>query len=653
MSRIKGVYDKLGKKWFFTTLILLMVIIIFLVIKFYLYLNLIIGNDTVVKLEASTQFLSLKHQESSTVQYETSITANPFCKTACHATFQDISSGIIINASEFTLKPGTPIKDQYTITAPEKGVGSKLYRFTLKCSSYRTLLCQTEEQQSTRSFLLILEYNLTEGELLQYRELAQKVNQSLQELNQVEAQLLAIENSTAQLSKYTYMEPLIQREEEIRNQTFNLRLSLLKLVSPDNTENPELLLTSYASLPKTANLNKELLELENTLSQDIQEYNLIIKALSEERAGLLNLGEFTNQSELNQSANLFNAVLEFFSEKNTLTEKASRVESLKASISSISMTNQSGQTSQSISLMEITSSPISIIKQEPAPLAITFEEKSKTCCLFGACQACMAASPRKNYPIIILHGHAISESNSAEYSLEGFNMLQEALEKEGYINAGTITLYTPKDIPASSLGYFPAPFSFRASYYFDVFKEPDNYRVIQTKSENIDTHSIRLKELIDMVKYKTGKQKVKVIAFSMGGLVARRYIQVFGSEDIDRLILLGTPNKGITGEVSTLCPVTGGRLECRDMDKASLFMNKLNDNQPYSIPVYNIIGTGCFMLDGSGDGAVLEENARLEHAENFIINGACRSRFAPLHLDLLNIGMYPEVYARINSSLMA
>ena len=57
-------------------------------------------------------------------------------------------------------------------------------------------------------------------------------------------------------------------------------------------------------------------------------------------------------------------------------------------------------------------------------------------------------------------------------------------------------------------------------------------------------------------------------------------------------------------------------------------------------------------MDGKqGDGAVLEESSRLEGVQNFIINGTCRGRAYPLHLELRNIEKYPKVYEIIKKGL--
>ncbi len=443
------------------------------------------------------------------------------------------------------------------------------------------------------------------------------------------------------------------RESALKDKLFSIRVELSSLTSPENTELPFILMQKYIPTSnKLLESENELSTINESLNRNLDEYNTLLKEFKESRATLSSITTPENITELNSTILLFNGLVEFTSKKNPIEEKQARLSSLNQKVSKLS--NSGNLTNITLpKIIEFNLEPITIIYQEPQQIEITFPEKIRECSLLNSPQKCCTdeSCESQNYPIIIVHGHAISESNSAEYSLEGFNQIQDALEEQGYINGGAITLYTEKATPESRLGYFNNPFTFRASYYFDVFKEPENYKVVQTKSENIDTYAIRLKELISIAKYKTGKQKVNIIAFSMGGLVARRYIQIFGSEEVDRLILIGTPNHGTSGEVAAICPVTGGELECRDMDKGSLFINKLNRNQQPGIPVYNIIGTGCSMLDGQGDGAVLEESAKLDFAKNFIIKGKCREKFYPLHLDLLNIEMYPDVYKIIKASL--
>ena len=304
---------------------------------------------------------------------------------------------------------------------------------------------------------------------------------------------------------------------------------------------------------------------------------------------------------------------------------------------------------------EISPAIIAINETPIYDVDITLKEKPPQCCTFNRCGACCVNGDCNNdpalFPVVFIHGHAVNSDVSAEYSLEGFNDIQDKLEEDGYINAGTITLYTARDIEKGLWGWTNAPLSIRASYYFDVFKTPENYIIVQTKSENIDTYAVRLKELLDTILSKTNKPKINLVAFSMGGLVARRYVQIFGAENVNKLILIGVPNHGIFGHVADFCPILGEKLECKDMSADSLFINKLNREALPKIPVHNIIGTGCISDDKLGDGIVLEESAYLKGATNYLINGTCKSKIKPLHLELRDINLYPEVYDIVLNAL--
>lgn len=72
-----------------------------------------------------------------------------------------------------------------------------------------------------------------------------------------------------------------------------------------------------------------------------------------------------------------------------------------------------------------------------------------------------------------------------------------------------------------------------------LFTFPYNWR-----ESNVNT-ALLLKEKINQVKQTSKSPRVDIIAHSMGGLVARQYIEGDGYEnDIDQLITLGTPHRG-------------------------------------------------------------------------------------------------------------
>jgi pimeloyl-ACP methyl ester carboxylesterase len=271
------------------------------------------------------------------------------------------------------------------------------------------------------------------------------------------------------------------------------------------------------------------------------------------------------------------------------------------------------------------------------------------CCVFGNCKPCCTtqecASNPATFPIIFLHGHAFAKGSSAAYSLDAFTSIQAALEEEGYLKAGIVTPQTSGGVPGE-WGLSGKPVTVKASYYFDAFRKEEGYIIVPTKSENIDTYALRLRDIITTVQEKTGKPQVVVVAHSMGGLVARRYMQIFGDDAVYKLVMIGTPNKGVVGRVRDYCPVFGEQKECLDMQEHSLFMNKLNDpsKQPEKAKLYTISGQGCTMDSKEGDGVVLIDHAIMQNAQNYNITGTCGGLFGEvLHTEMLSAAKYPEI----------
>ena len=118
---------------------------------------------------------------------------------------------------------------------------------------------------------------------------------------------------------------------------------------------------------------------------------------------------------------------------------------------------------------------------------------------------------------------------------------------------------------------------------------------------------------------------------------------------MEKAILIAVPNKGIVGKTADYCPIVGERLECEDMNADSLFINKLNQGS-LSLPIYNIVGTGCSMALGPGDGVVLEKDAKLDGATNYLVNGTCKG-LELLHTRILDTDSYPQVYQYIREAL--
>lgn len=274
-------------------------------------------------------------------------------------------------------------------------------------------------------------------------------------------------------------------------------------------------------------------------------------------------------------------------------------------------------------------------------------EPRSICCYNNNCmECCQSGECLDKYPVILLHGHSFFTRNHPDYSTDSFNNLKNKLMSDGYL-AGYII--SPGDSlntnQFNDLGRINNSFVFKSTYYSITYFDEFGYITSISKTENIDSYAIRLNEMINQVKLITGKDRVDIVAHSMGGLVTRRYIQIFGDSNIREIILIGTPNQGISDRIYSYCNFFGTNKECEDMKHDSLFIRNLNDprNSPPNDRMHVIRGEGCEMVEGEGDGIVHSESVFLEGQNNYLITGECQTPFS-LHTQLLNPNRYPEVY---------
>jgi hypothetical protein len=267
------------------------------------------------------------------------------------------------------------------------------------------------------------------------------------------------------------------------------------------------------------------------------------------------------------------------------------------------------------------------------------------CCFNGICAECCTADScaSKNYPVIFIHGHLSYNRNSPEQVINSFAGMQDALEEAGYIPAGLIDL--EETSPYGDWGRNPKPVSVRASYYYISYYDLGIQTLEARKSDSIENYAIRLREIVEEVKRRTGSPKVIIVAHSMGGLVAREYMLLFGEESVDKMVTIGTPNKGIEGALIKLCPVFGSQKECEDMVKDSVFLKRLNNpnNNPGKARVYTISAVGCSTYGKPGDGVIAADNVVLDFARNYRIEGRCTDLMqSDLHGRMLQPEIYPQ-----------
>jgi len=120
---------------------------------------------------------------------------------------------------------------------------------------------------------------------------------------------------------------------------------------------------------------------------------------------------------------------------------------------------------------------------------------------------------------------------------------------------------------------------------------------------SISNYALSLAIEIDYIKKREGCSKVDIVAHSMGGLVARRYIESedfgFGStykNDVANLVMIGTPNYGVIEGILASALSKIANYECgKEMEPTSSFLKTLNGGitgRSKSVNYYTLAGNG-------------------------------------------------------------
>lgn len=89
---------------------------------------------------------------------------------------------------------------------------------------------------------------------------------------------------------------------------------------------------------------------------------------------------------------------------------------------------------------------------------------------------------------------------------------------------------------------------------------------------NLEKYSRRLEIMIEKIKYYSKKDKVIIIAHSMGGLISRRYMSMSNknNDSVYKVVTVTTPHEG----EKIVPPIIGGQI--RDMGINSSFIKRMN-----------------------------------------------------------------------------
>ncbi|MBS3119780.1 hypothetical protein J4475_03065 [Candidatus Woesearchaeota archaeon] len=143
------------------------------------------------------------------------------------------------------------------------------------------------------------------------------------------------------------------------------------------------------------------------------------------------------------------------------------------------------------------------------------------CCTFSQCQACLDGG-EPAIPVLFIHGHALNDQNTPALAMNAFTKLQSRLQDDGFINAGELDLSRAfADVKQGEWGMSGRPVTARASYYYIAHYAIGGVTLGAQKSERIENYAIRLKDIIALLKYRTGSSKVNIVAHSMGGKVCK------------------------------------------------------------------------------------------------------------------------------------
>lgn len=133
-------------------------------------------------------------------------------------------------------------------------------------------------------------------------------------------------------------------------------------------------------------------------------------------------------------------------------------------------------------------------------------------------------------------------------------------------------------------------------------------------SDDIRVVAYRLADLVEEVCHETGYERVHIVGHSMGGLIARYYVQrLDGAERVHTVVTLGTPNSGT--RVADIVP----HPLARQMRPGSALMAELNEPVPGCETRFVSIWTD---LDQS---IIPKRNAKITHqdlrARNVFVRG--------------------------------
>jgi hypothetical protein len=457
-----------------------------------------------------------------------------------------------------------------------------------------------------------------------------KQNQTLQQINNTIENYQILkgkkENETFNLIQLSenIQEEILTKNINLSSQICTAANKTINLFKEINKSAKKFLQENYANLIN----NKEFTKIRNAYHKNFIEQTSFIRYNSLADAYIINDSVLINNS-LNISEQEYISTLTF--------NLGNKIEQAKKVLCAENTENLDVMELNNLSQIKLSNNFSATYQKE------NFTQVEPDCCMFNKCEKCVEKPKRT---IVFLHGHSFNENDPVEASLHAFSRIINKLNKDGLIvNAGDLQKDYQFNKPISLMNY---PNAIQASYYYVTYHDLNIYSFRTQKDASIEEYAERLNDMLKIVQEITESDEIILVAHSMGGLVARKYLQKYQPTNVPKLIMIGTPNKGIEGFVKTICSTTGATEECEDMNTNSEFIKNLNNNNKEftNTDIYMLYGTGCKMGKAEGDGVVLVKNAILEGAENIEIKGDCEGLHF-LHSSMLNPEKYNKVYVEL------
>ncbi len=663
----------------FSLLIFLIIVLIILVIL-GIRISFKINDELVIKLTPLDKSLITSYGEEKNITFNFQNYNNFLCKSKCSYEFIDLSKNRVLDNQTLILKSRSNITLSYKLLPQIYGPGQDIYLFEVRCNNIKSFLCSTEEEEQFKSSFITLSYDLGDLDRKNLISLNNEMNEFLYNISELD-----IKNKRYNFYFYSaskklndtifYYDYLLIKDkiystnikfESLRNES----LSFLDLYGDGKYDAVKDVLIK--NNPELNYLIGDINNLENEFSAIIASYNYIVSNISDLINLSLLIDPIIEYNSLNNNTILFKMATKYKYDLANIPKAYKNISdsdlngfnkkiiTLTSEIRYLITETNTSLTPNYTTLKEF-DIDIALIS---FPVNVSFASSFVTnislpkpiCCVFGKCNQCCSLEKCKYdpklYPILFLHGHSFNKKSSPETSLNSFTKMQRNLQNDGVINAGQIDLQNLDYVISGEYGRSGNPVSIRASYYYIYYYDLGGYRITAQRSERIENYALRLNDIIKILKQRTGSDKVNIIAHSMGGLVAREYVRVFGEDSVNKLVLIATPNYGVTGRVKDLCTFFGSEKECEDMSEDSVFMKRLNQYLPSQIKVFSIAGSGCITDTEDGDGIVQVDHVLLPYAQNYIVNGTCTDILkSNLHQDIIDSGKYLASYGIVKGIL--